>query len=112
MITADQLEILENAADDLRADLRADYSGRGMYGKACVGFDLDRGTGPAEFAMRLAMYLVDNGEEDLAELMSEDVAQDSMGLGSIVYFPRVQAPREEEEADELEQEAELAAEEP
>lgn len=63
------------------------YSGRGMYGRECLGVDVGRG----ELGELLAV-VVENVEEDdryeVAQVL-RGMATDSMGLGMIVYFPGV-----------------------
>jgi hypothetical protein len=78
------------------ADLEPrDYSGRGMYGKKCLGFVIERNDSPLRaFGGMLASLSSLNGARvksdlsDLSELMLE-ACEDSMGLGTIVYFPKV-----------------------
>jgi hypothetical protein len=94
------IEALEDAGYEPRS-----YSGRGMYGRECVGVV----TSGASFRLgaevaKSAAYLADDEEEaqavlcDLAEL---SVATDAMGFDTIVYFPGVDWPeglsREDEE---------------
>jgi hypothetical protein len=52
------------------------YSGRGMFGKVCVGVDLDRN---------------DRGED-----LPGGASEDSMGLGYIMYWPHVEWVETEE----------------
>lgn len=57
------------------ADFREDYSGRGMYGKFCYGIVTNR----------------DNHNAVIADIHNSDLpepAQDSMGLGTILYWPQ------------------------
>lgn len=68
------------------------YSGRGMYGKACVGVDCARGDSHAVVAnIVIGLMSLKDADEEAAEHFTLDgaVATDSMGLGSIVYFPRL-----------------------
>lgn len=82
-LTTEQTELLEQHLDDLGAEMRS-YSGRGMYGKECLGIDLD----DMADAFRLALLVSD---DDLAvALMSPKF--DDMGKGIIVYFPNVAVP--------------------
>lgn len=84
-ITVAELERIAYRADLEPESVRADYSGRGMYGARCVGFDLDRGSQ----AMKLGAAIHSTLIEDEAEEMLDRAMQDSMGLGIIVYFPGV-----------------------
>jgi hypothetical protein len=65
------------------------YSGRGMYGKECVGIEIDGGIGEL-FATVLETCHKQDGYmvEDLAEAF-RGMRTDSMGRGTIVYFPSV-----------------------
>jgi hypothetical protein len=61
------------------------YSGRAMYGKRCVGVKLDRSQDPFELGIQMGIYL---GEE--AKKLG--YRTDSMGMGSVVYFPDLAWP--------------------
>lgn len=74
---------------DAGLEVREDYSGRGMYGKTCVGFVVENGA-----ELRTVAELVGNEEDEYtrAELviLFRQARTDSMGRDStIVYFPRV-----------------------
>lgn len=102
-ITAADLVRIADTADIPRNAIRADYSGRYMYGAECVGFDLDS----AAQTMLLGAAIFSVLDNDDAVAMMNDTAQDSMGLGIIVYFPRwVCADPENLPADEDEDEDE------
>ena len=89
-------EILENGGREVYS-----YSGRGMYGKKCLAFDLD-GSLPQEMAQLstdIMNYCYDNLSGDSAEeLINEmenffdiisEAKTDDMGLGTVIYFPNV-----------------------
>ena len=98
------IELVREAGHDVRK-----YSGRGMFGKQCIGVeDIPEWT----LAMDL-MSIADSdgprhGDEiqqgDLAELRAP--SQDSMGLGFILYWPELEWPEDVPEPgmedDELE----------
>lgn len=109
-ITSEQLDnIAMNAGVDEEENIRRDYSGRGMFGRTCLG--LTPGSysdGPTEalFQLELANSIVeadaaqqgidlDDFDRDdyldaLRNVMSElEPSCDSMGLGSIVYWTNV-----------------------
>jgi hypothetical protein len=77
------------------AEARTDYSGRGMYGKTCVGIVTDAPI--AYLAMGLGVILADMAEADdlftvddaLFEWYDLQTATDSMGLSTILYFPNL-----------------------
>jgi hypothetical protein len=78
------------------------YSGRGMYGKTCLGVETDS-------------YQLGELFSDIIQLMDEDdrdeickaissMREDGMGLGLIVYFPSVPFIEEDEEEDDNQEE--------
>ena len=92
-------DLIEDAGFDPRR-----YSDRAMHGKQCVSVTLGEQT-PFEFVGELvsqnetrAMY-ADEGENEgisfelLGEMIST-IQTDSMGLGSVVYFPEVPWPND------------------
>lgn len=90
------IEVIESANYEARW-----YSGRGMYGKDCVGITIPQGVSQFSVGVELAAMFETLGYEDLLEdFTCERVAQDSLGMGSIVYFPNVGWPA----ADDLEDE--------
>lgn len=79
-------------------DLRTGYSGRAMYGKTCIGYT---GEDPVIFTIKLA-YLMAGGDISVDELIEEleDLGAahtDSMGRGTIYYWPHVQAEEGDDE---------------
>jgi len=73
------------------------YSGRFMYGKQCLSIHLDREDSQARtIGLILANMSMDNKHParfkqdvlDLSEIL-QDAREDSMGLGSVLYFPKV-----------------------
>ncbi len=93
------IELLENA--DL--EVRTDYSGRGMYGKTCVGVVLNNNSGSiAGFVASLMTQVVldatilDEACNDVAALeeMFANTKEDSMGLSTILYFPQLRTDKE------------------
>ncbi len=81
---------------DLDADaIRDDYSGRGMYGGTCWGLRLDNAADVGLFYFQLGALAFDHQEndetgafdmDDVAEMVRRS-ASDSLGRGTIVYFP-------------------------
>lgn len=73
---------------DYGYNIRTDYSGRAMYGKTCVGVS---GDNPMPFIIECMKNFMDMGDTDYAsdffELLQHHKT-DSMGCGTIVYFPR------------------------
>lgn len=83
------------------------YSGRGMYGSECVGF-----TAKSEIkaVAKIVLETVNIGgwsgelDEDIASICEalEDAQTDSMGLDTIIYFPRIQWPEDVSEGEAVE----------
>jgi hypothetical protein len=77
-------------------DIRTDYSGRGMYGRTCLGYT---GSDVVLFAFRLAVEaakadMEDGDEPDLFTVEDYlmtlgEPTSDSMGRGAIFYWPGV-----------------------
>ena len=95
---------LQELIEDLGYDTRS-YSGRGMYGTTCLGVSLDKND--LQFMLELGHAMAEHNNEidtDTPEGADEDelirlpkrVSSDSMGLGSIVYFPNVEYKDEDE----------------
>lgn len=71
------------------------YSGRAMFGRKTIGIVVKEGHSYLDMMMELTRYLeAEEFEDSLMEL--EGVSVDSLGLGSIVYFPAVQNYQPEE----------------
>lgn len=83
------------------------YSGRGMFGRSCVGVVLSRGASEFTFALELAREITGNAETEeaglalLDELSRLRTKSDAMGVDTIIYFPNVAwvSPKDEEEDD-------------
>lgn len=89
------VELIEDFCEEYGLDFRDQYSGRGMFGKNCIGFVVERYRNPLVTMVRLTEYLLDNGIEAVGFKLSE-ICQDSMGLGTIIYFPKLVKANEEE----------------
>lgn len=91
-ITTDQLDQLENQMDlDVAEEVRTDYSGRGMYGRTCLGYT---GGAAMEFIANVALLLLSPDDDDPWDLVQQlaeigEGRQDSMGIGRIVYWPSI-----------------------
>lgn len=72
------------------------YSGRGMYGKQCLGVSVSGGFG--EFLSALVKGISSIESENMIDLIEEvsKVETDSLGMGTIVYFPKVDFEEEDE----------------
>ena len=89
------IEIMEDFCKEYDFDFRDDYSGRGMYGRKCVGFVVGADVDLLLTLVELTEMLIDNGIEYVSSKL-EVIRYDSMGTGTIIYFPKlVKANREE-----------------
>ena len=68
--------------------LHENYSGRGMFGKTCLGVVVSHGDSFRNFLMELTKYFNKLGIED-TELALEGVSYDELGLDTLIYFPRI-----------------------
>jgi len=88
-------ELLKEASHASGADFREDYSGRGMFGKSCVGIV---GGNILEIVHEIVLCVsgeVSNLEEfqdEIGEILEEltNYREDSMGLDKIIYWPSIQ----------------------
>lgn len=101
-----QFNLLQIFADDHDYQMRLAYSGRGMFGKECIGFVTSES--PFALGLKLGHYLREaesnTNEDDPSDLFEylQNVRTDSMGMDTIMYFPNIQMPDElVDEEDEL-----------
>lgn len=68
------------------------YSGRGMFGRTCLGIIVRNGNSPMELMMNLTCYLNENTSDDKDFDLGafEGMSTDNLGKDSIVYFPSIQ----------------------
>lgn len=93
---------IREACEHLDVEVRS-YSGRGMYGKECIGFVVPNGMSAAQFAFNLAIELCADdefGSEAIEEFHNREWCQDSLGLDTIVYVPGVVWSADEEGDDD------------
>jgi hypothetical protein len=81
------------------------YSGRGMYGKKCVGFVVGSGARIFNMVFELASMIFEYYEKDRAFKFLEDLSDinvetDSMGYDTIVYFPSMEWVEDEDEDED------------
>ena len=81
--------------DDVR--LRLNYSGRGMFGRECIGFISSES--PFSLGIQLATFLTEKDEHDLLHPF-ESVKHDSMCQSTIIYFHRIEQADVDEYEDE------------
>ena len=63
------------------------YSGRGMFGCKCLGIIVKNGNSYMEMIVSLTQYLIEDNDDACVAL--KGVSIDSLGLDTIVYFPRL-----------------------
>lgn len=90
-LTTPQQNLFTEFCERFDIGLRADYSGRGMMGKDCVGLSLSQFQSPFMVGMEFAKFLLQQPDptEDLFELIQGN-STDSWGKGTILYFPHLQ----------------------
>jgi Ran GTPase-activating protein (RanGAP) involved in mRNA processing and transport len=105
---------LQNILEDMDVRVRS-YSGRGMYGKSCLGVTIDQDLGPflSDLMQEMGNLDPDNGEEldaytDICDAF-RSMRTDNMGMGTIVYFQRVEFVSEESDDEDDEEEGEEAS---
>ena len=86
------IEVLEDNGYEPRR-----YSGRGMYGRVCVGAVLPSGTSAFVMGLQVAQEM---GEDSIYDLAEYGVSEDSLGLDTIIYWPSMGWPEGVEESNE------------
>ena len=89
------MELLQGSIDNLGYELYTDYSGRCMYGSKCFGFSTRQAGGEMQLVSDMLSYVVEtdgNVRElmDLISYMANEARSDSMGMGTIYYYPNLQ----------------------
>lgn len=85
---ADLEEAAINAGIDVE-QIRTGYSGRGMFGRKCIGLVWDSPDEYADFVYEL---------QQITDIRLSGAAQDNMGRSMITYWPGYQADDTEERA--------------
>lgn len=98
-MNADRLiDLIEDAGYTARS-----YSGRGMYGRCCVGIEVPSDVSVFSVAIELALICEDGEVRNLSDLSPRE---DSLGLDTILYFPHIEWPKGRADSDEEEMEEE------
>lgn len=110
-LTKQQAQWIQEVCDQEEWSLRKDYSGRGMFGRKCIGIT-GRHINGFTVCAKIIRYASDETFTDadpseleaLIELFAEaSVSEDSMGLSQIIYFSNIMwddTLDEEEDEDE------------
>lgn len=69
-------------------ELYENYSGRGMFGRTCLGIIVQRNDSFIDFIIKLTKYLDDNDVDDI-DFKLEGATYDNLGLDTVVYFPNI-----------------------
>lgn len=85
MSTAELLRNFCEESDD-KYSIYENYSGRGMFGKKCIGIVVSNGHSYMNMMMELTRYL-DNYADEIDLDTLEGMSVDSLGMDTIVYFP-------------------------
>lgn len=95
-------QLIEEAGYETRS-----YSGRGMYGKECLGVCTEN-VNVIAFIYDIMETSFDQDRADLEEdiMQIREAKTDSMGKGMIVYFPNVPYNKDEDEDEEEDEEEE------
>ena len=80
--------IRQFVSDNTQYSLYEGYSGRGMFGKKCLGVVVRSGDSFMAFLIALTKYLDEQGIEDM-DCELESASYDDLGKDTIVYFPRI-----------------------
>ena len=90
-LTRDQLGYIIDAAENAGLELRTGYSGRGMYGKTCIGV--------VGYVSDLIAFVLEVAEWDreLAQDELTQVSSDGMGTSTIYYWPRLTVAKDDQE---------------
>lgn len=95
-------EIVEDAGFETQS-----YSGRGMYGKKCLSFNLESGENEFDVFLSISESIQSYVESHDDGLELEDITphfmgakSDSMGLGLVIYFPEIEWEDSDDEDDE------------
>lgn len=83
------------------------YSGRGMFGKECVGISADNVGDTLADLLQAAKDAEDDESVDVVIDALRDMRTDNLGRGVVVYFPSFEWKDEEDE--DAEEEPEEAA---
>ncbi|MBU5473577.1 hypothetical protein [Roseburia sp. MSJ-14] len=69
-------------------EIYENYSGRGMFGRKCLGVVVKQGCSFMDFLMKLTKYMDDNNVDDV-DFKLEGTTYDNLGLDTVVYFPNI-----------------------
>lgn len=95
-----QLEEVADRLDlEMGSDVRPDYSGRGMYGKTCVGVVTDSMGGFVRFLLEVASEIGLGSNDEIGDL-ADRTSRDSMGLSTIYYWRGLTVEEDDDDDDD------------
>ena len=82
-LTNNQLNSFYRLASSIDGSVYEDYSGRGMYGKSCMGITVDN--------LERSIFRIgrESCDFDFCEQL-ENFRTDNLGRDYIIYFPKIQ----------------------
>lgn len=89
-LTPEECQIIRNIAEDNECSIYEQYSGRGMYGDTCFGIDVDRHSNGNMGTMMMSIAEAFNDADIDIKAREWKLRTDSLGLGTIYYFPCLQ----------------------
>lgn len=90
------LDLIGNVDVRFGYELRS-YSGRGMCGQKCAAVELESMSNALAYMLALGLLVAEyDGQARDAEWLLTNVRHDSMGLGVVIYWPRIGGPDETE----------------
>lgn len=92
-----EFDLLEELANEVEGEARGSYSGRGMFGRNCVGIVIDSERDLVSLGLAIAELVED---EDLKQVLANSTRTDSMGRSLIAYWETIScedAPDEDED---------------
>lgn len=99
MIDREDMDRFETIAENAGIELQG-YRGRGMYDRECYAISVQDGTGYEMIADLLDACCGDLENCEILATFLRNAREDSLGRGSIVYFPGAAWIEGDEEEDE------------
>lgn len=91
-LTDIEVDVLDDIALGMEATLMS-YSGRGMFGKECLGIDMPSMTAAFNLALEIGIDCSATAQK------FKNPKFDNMGLGIVVYWPNIAVPQSVTDAE-------------
>lgn len=105
-ISKELSNVIREVAEDCDIQIHDDYSGRYMYGATCLGLSVEGSASSLFAAFIRGLKNADNHIMEEAAEMFDDMKTDTLGLGTIFYFPGWGLNEGEGECEEPEEDEE------